>query len=471
MGATFDTLITGGQIVAGERLHAADLALHSGRIAALTAPGALRGQAAETVDATGLLVLPGAIDVHFHCRTPGYDQRGDFFSETCAAAAGGVTSVFEMPISNPGCATPSIFHNRRSLIERQAIIDVALYGAPGTLNPTDVQGMADAGAIAFKIFTHRAPLGRDDEFIGICLTDDDQLHEALRLTKTTGRRLVVHAESDSMLEAGIRRLQAAGRNDLLAHPESRPPVVEASAIARILTLAEDLGAPVHIAHVTSAQALAVVRRFRRAGLDVTAETCPHYLLFSESDYLQHGPYAKINPPLRSQADQHALWQGLVDGSLDVVTTDHSTFLAEEKERGWADIWRAPSGGPGVQCLVPTMLSAALNGQISLADAVRLIAATPARIFGLADRKGAIAIGLDADLCLYDPAPPTPFSFALMHSRARAVDRLYRDRVFQGRVVATYSHGRCVFREGSILAEAGSGRFLQPTLPTSYTNLD
>jgi allantoinase len=457
----FDTAIVGGQIVSEDGLISADVALRGGKIAAIAAPGALGGLAEETVAASGLLVLPGAIDIHFHCRTPGYDVRGDFFTETCAAAAGGVTSVFEMPISNPGCATPATFRNRRGYIERQAIIDVALYGAPGTLSADDVAGMAAEGAIAFKIFMHRAPLGRDDEFIGICLTEDDQLHEALRLTKASGRRLVVHAESDSMLEAGIRRLQAAGRSDLLAHPESRPPVVEATAIARILTLAEDLGAPIHIAHVSSAQALAVVRRFRRDGLDVTAETCPHYLLFDEADYLRHGPYAKINPPIRSQADQQALWGGLADGSLDVVTTDHSTFLAEEKERGWADIWRAPSGGPGVQCLLPMMLSAALGGQISLSDALRLIAGRPAQLFGLSRRKGAVAVGLDADLCLYDPATPTPFTFEQMHSQARAVDRLYRDRVFQGRVVATYSHGRCVFREGAILAEAGSGRFLAP----------
>lgn len=462
MSKHFDTAIVGGQLVTEAGLISADVALHSGKIAAIAAPGALRGLAHESVDASGLLVLPGAIDIHFHCRTPGYDARGDFFSETCAAAAGGVTTVFEMPISNPGCATPAAFRNRRGYIERQAIIDVALYGAPGTLSAEDVAGMAAEGAIAYKIFMHRAPLGRDDEFIGICLTEDDQLYEALRLTKATGRRLVVHAESDSMLEAGIRRLQTAGRSDLLAHPESRPPVVEATAIARILTLAEDLDAPIHIAHVSSAQALSVVRRFRRDGVDVTAETCPHYLLFDEADYLRHGPYAKINPPIRSQADQLALWGGLADGSLDLVTTDHSTFLPEEKERGWADIWRAPSGGPGVQCLVPMMLTAALGGRISLADAVRLIAGAPARLFGLADQKGAVAVGLDADLCLYDPQPASAMSLEQMHSRARTVDRLYLDRVFQGRVVATYSRGRCVFRDNTILAEAGSGGFLAPT---------
>jgi allantoinase len=459
MRQPIETLIANGQIVTAGGLRPADIGLTGATIAAVAAPGALAGQAAEVVDATGLLVLPGAIDIHFHCRTPGYDERGDFFTESCAAAAGGVTTIFEMPISNPGCATVATMRNRRNYLERQAIIDVALYGAPGTLREEDVHGMAKEGAIAFKIFMHRAPLGRDAEFIGICLTEDDQLHDALRLTKATGRRLVVHAESDAMLEAGIGRLRAAGRLDPAAHPESRPPVVEAVAVARILTLAEDLGAPIHIAHVSSALALAVVRRFRRDGLDVTAETCPHYLLFDEDDYARLGPYAKINPPIRSRADQTALWGGLADGSLDVVTTDHSTYLAEEKERGLGDIWRAPSGAPGVQALVPMMLTAGLRGQLGLAHAVDLITGAPARLFGLAGRKGAIAPGLDADLCLYDPAPVTPFSLEQMHSKARSVDRLYLDRPFQGRVVATYSAGRCVFREGQILAAPGSGRFL------------
>ena len=456
-----ETLITGGQLVTAQGLRRADVALAGGRIAAVTLPGALSAQAATVVDATGLLLLPGAIDIHFHCRTPGYDERGDFFTESCAAAAGGVTTIFEMPISNPGCATVATLRNRRSYLERQAIIDVALYGAPGTLRAEDVQGMADEGAIAFKIFMHRAPLGREAEFIGICLTEDDQLHAALRLTKATGRRLVVHAESDAMLESGIGQLRARGRRDPAAHPESRPPVVEAAAVARILTLAEDLAAPVHIAHVSSAQALAVIRRFRRDGLDVTAETCPHYLLFDEHDYARLGPYAKINPPLRSRADQALLWRGLADGSLDLITTDHATYLAEEKERGRDDIWMAPAGTPGVQALVPMVLTAGLRGQLNLAHALSLITTAPARLFGLAERKGTIAPGFDADLCLYDPALVTPFTFERMQSKAREVDKLYLDYPFQGRVVATFSMGRCVFRENQILVAPGSGRFLAP----------
>ncbi len=455
-----DLAITGGQVITAYGRFMADIGTADGRIISLTAPGTLLA-ATETIDASGMLVLPGAIDIHFHARTPAYPERGDFYTETRAAAAGGVTTVFEMPISKPGCATPEIFRNRRRLIEELAIIDVALFGAPGTLDRDDVLGMAAEGAIAFKIFMHRAPLGREDEFIGICLTEDDQLYETLLLVKETGRRLVVHCESDSMLEAGLARMQAEGRTDLQAHMDSRPPVVEAVGVARLLTMAEDVGTLVHVAHVSSAHALQLIRRFQRDGVNVTAETCPHYLFFDENDYLRLGPYAKVNPPLRSAEDQQALWQGLADGTINVVTTDHGPYLVAEKERGWQGVWLAPSGLPGVQTRVPIMMTAALQGRLSLERVVQLISTEPARLFGLAPRKGTIAPGADADFCIYDPRPATVMRREQMWSQARDIDKLYEGISLQGQVVATVYRGRLIFREGEILAQAGSGGFIGP----------
>ncbi len=455
-----DLAITNGQIITEHGRFWADVGVVGEKIVALAAPGNLPA-AAETIDASGMMVLPGAIDIHFHARTPAYPERGDFYTETRAAAAGGTTTVFEMPISKPGCATPETFRNRRRLLEEQAIIDVALFGAPGTLDHDDVLGMTAEGAIAFKIFMHRPPLGREDEFIGICLTDDDQLHQALALVKRTGRRLVVHCESDSMLEAGIARMQAEGRTDLQAHMDSRPPVVEATGVARLLTLAEDVGGPVHVAHVSSAHAVRVIRRFQRDGVNVTAETCPHYLFFDEEDYLRLGSYAKINPPIRRAEDRQALWQGLVDGVINVVTTDHSPYRVKEKERGRGGVWLSPSGAPGAQSLLSLMMTAALQGRLSLEQAVRLISAEPARLFDLAPRKGTIAPGADADICIYDPRPATVMRREQMWSQARDIDKLYEGISLQGQVAATLSRGRFVFREGEILAPAGSGRFVAP----------
>jgi allantoinase len=455
-----DLAINGGLVVSEHGRVFADVGIAKGRIAALALPGCLQ-EAARTIDASGMLVLPGAIDVHFHSRTPAYPERGDFYTETRAAAAGGVTTVLEMPISKPGCATPETFRNRRRLVEEQAIIDVALFGAPGTLNRGDVLGMVEEGAIAFKIFMHRPVLGREDEFIGICVTEDEELYQTLALVKETGRRLVAHCESDSMLEAGLARIKAEGRTDLQAHMDSRPPVVEAMGVARLLALAEDLDVPVHVAHVSSTRALQVIRRFQRDGVDVSAETCPHYLFFTEDDYLRLGPYAKYNPPIRTTDDQRSLWQGLADGIISVVTSDHATYLVEEKERHRDQPWLIPSGGPGVQTLLPMMLTAALQGRLSVEQVVRLISAEPARLFGLEGRKGAIEPGLDADLCVYDPRPQTVMTRDKMLSKARDVEKLYDGMPLQGEVTATVSGGRIVYREGQILAEKGSGRFISP----------
>ena len=455
-----DLAIKGGLVVGEHGSVLADVGVAAGRIAAVALPGHLP-EAARIIDASGMLVLPGAVDVHFHSRTPAYPERGDFYTETQAAAAGGVTTVLEMPISKPGCATPETFRNRRRLIEEQAIIDIGLFGAPATLDREDVLRMAEEGAIAFKVFMHRPVLGREDEFIGICLTEDEELYQTLALVKATGRRLVVHCESDSMLEAGLARIQAEGRTDLRSHMDSRPPVVEAAGVARLLALAEDLEVPVHIAHVSSTLALQMIRRFQRNGVDVSAETCPHYLFFTEDDYLRLGPYAKYNPPIRSADDQRSLWQGLAEGVISVVTSDHATYLVEEKERHRDQPWLIPSGGPGVQTLLPMMMTAAIQGRLSVEQVVRLVSGEPARLFGLQSRKGAVEAGLDADLCVYDPRPPTVMTRDKMFSKARDVDKLYDGMPLQGEVVTTVSAGRIVFSEDEILAERGSGRFIAP----------
>lgn len=455
-----DLAILNAMVVGEQGEQALDVGIAGSRVSALAPRGGL-GPASRSIDGSGMLLLPGAVDVHFHCRTPGYENRGDFFTETCAAAAGGTTSIFEMPISQPGCATVEIFRNRRRLIEEQAVIDVALYGAPGTLNSADVLGMAAEGAIGYKIFMHRAPAGREDEFIGICLTDDDELFRALELTKEAGLRLVAHCESDSMLEAGLTRGRNSEDNSLDAHVASRPPVVEAVAVARFLSLAEAVRAPVHVAHVSCKHALDVLRRFRRDGVDATGETCPHYLFFTHDEVRHHAGYAKINPPIRDYADQEALWDGLRDGSLSLVTTDHAPYIVEEKERGAESIWKAPAGAPGAQTLLPLMLDAALRGRLPLAEAAALISSKPARLFGLYPRKGVVAVGSDADLCLYDPRTTTVFSRDRMVSKAASVDKLYEGRELRGEVRVTISQGRVIYEKGAVLATPGSGRFLRP----------
>ncbi len=455
-----DLAIVGGTAVTPDGRQSVDIGVEGDQITLVVPSGGLPA-ARRTVNAEGQLVLPGAIDIHFHCRAPAHPARGDFATETRAAAAGGVTTVFEMPISKPGCATPDIFRARRALGEANVYVNFGLYGAPGTLRREDVLGMAEEGAIAYKIFMHAAPPNRLDEFFGICIPDVADLYEALKLTKESGLRCVVHSENNSLLEHNIARLTGEGRMDVAAHLESRPAVVEALAVAELATLAEDLGAPVHVAHLSSAATLRVLRRHQRDGVPITAETCPHYLLFTEARMNDAGPYAKINPPLRSQADVDALWEGVLDGSLVAVTTDHSPFMVEEKERARSDIWATPSGAPGVEVLVPMMLTEALRGRLTIEHAVRLISTNGAKLFGLYPRKGVLQAGADADITLYDPRPEVTVDRSRLFTKARECDHLYHGMTMQGQVTMTVVNGKVIFEQGQVVGQPGDGRFVRP----------
>lgn len=455
----FDTLIRGATVVTASGQARLDVAIGEGKIAALLKPDE-EAETREIIDATGKHLLPGAVDIHFHVRAPAHPQRGTWTSETRAAAAGGVTTVFEMPISKPCCATPEILNSRRAQAEREAVVNFALYGAPGMLKPELVQGMAEAGAIGFKIFTTAAVKGREDEFEGLCVPEEYQQLGSLELVRETELTLVVHAESNPLLDYYSNLIKSTGRNDAPTHGESRPPVVEALAIAKIATLNDLVGARLHIAHVTSRHALNTLRKWK-GHQDISGETCPQYLLFTEQALADYGSYAKINPPLRKPDDIAALWEGIQDGSLSNVTTDHSPFTVEEKERARTDIWAAPPGAPGVEFLVPMMLDATAKGIISLERAVELISTNGAKRFGIHPRKGAIEVGADADLVLVDLAAKTVVEREKEFSQSKNTDYFFHGRTFQGKVERTFVNGKTVFVNGDVVGKAGDGRFVRP----------
>jgi dihydroorotase (multifunctional complex type) len=460
---TFDLLVRGGTVVLEDRAVPLDVGIRAGRIAALLPPGQ-PATATRVVAADGLHVLPGAIDIHFHVRAPAYPERGTVESETRAAAAGGVTTVFEMPISKPCCGTPEVFRARRDHFATRAHVNFALYGAPGRLRRDEVVGMADEGAIGFKIFMTQAPKGRDDEFDGLCLPATPGQYEALKLVKETGLVVTVHAEDDALLTHLTAQLVAAGRNDPPAHLESRPPFVEATAIATLLTINQAVGARVHVAHVTSRHALDTLRSFQARGDDVTGETCPQYLLFDQSALARHGAYAKINPPLRTRDDIDALWDGVRDGSLISITTDHSPFTVAEKEKAKTDLWAAPPGAPGVEQLVLGVLDAVAGGQLTLVQAARLLATNGARRFGIYPHKGVVREGSDADLTLVDLRASTTIERAKLHTASRDTDLLFDGMTFRARVAGTILAGEVVFDGEEVLGRPGDGAFVRPSRP-------
>lgn len=459
--SALDLVVAGGEVVTPSGVMPLDIGIEDGRIALLAARGQAP-EARETIEAAGLTVLPGVIDIHFHVRAPAYPERGTVFSETRAAAAGGVTTIFEMPISKPCCSTPAEVRRRREHFAENAVVDFALFAASGDLTEGSRDEMLSEGAIAFKIFTTPAPAGREDEFGGLAYPNEADQLAALRLAAGSGRVLVVHAESAELLagaEAEARRLDPA---DAATHGAARPALCEAVAVAKLLAMNIEARARLHIAHVTSATTVAVLRAFRGTS-PWTAETCPQYLFTTEADVARAGVYGKVNPPIRSQADQDALWGAIADGSIAHVTTDHAPFSLAEKQTAEGDFLSAPPGVPGIEVMLPAMLDAVARGRLTLEHAVALLSTNGARLHGLYPRKGAILPGSAADLVLVDREATTTISASTLQTHARDVAHLYEGRRFTGAVRRTILAGQTVFLDGEVTGTRGGGRFVSPAL--------
>jgi dihydroorotase (multifunctional complex type) len=455
-----DLAIAGGTLVLPEGERPGTLLLRAGRIAGVLAPGEAFS-AAETLGAAGLHVLPGAIDIHAHVRSPAYPQRGTVESETGAAAAGGITTLFEMPITDPCCNSPERVAVRRDHFAGRAHVDFALYAAPAELTPAAFEALAEAGVIALKVFTTAAPPGRGHEFEGLAWPDPADRLRVLELAARAGLPVVVHAESEPLLVQAAAAAQALDPARAETHEAARPALAEALAVAEMLTLNIRANARLHIAHVTSALTLDVLRRFAGTS-DFSAETCPHYLRYTLEDVARVGTCARINPPVRSAADRAALWEALADGTIGHVTTDHAAFAPAEKAAHEGNFLTAPPGHPGLEVLLPTLLDAVAAGAMTLSQASALVSANAARRFGLPG-KGSLAPGAAADIVLVDMHGETRVTEAGLLTAARSIARLSHGERFAGRIVRTLVGGRSVWAEGR-LGPPGAGRFVRPDLP-------
>jgi allantoinase len=461
---SLDLSIVGGTVVRAGGRALLDVGVRAGRIVAVAAPGTLPS-ARRTVDARGLFVLPGIVDTHFHCRAPDHPEREDFDSGTAAAAAGGVTTILEMPISEPACATPEVLERRMGLAREQARIDVGFFAAPGDLDAPRLREMADAGAVAFKVMMHGSPPGRESSFAGLAMTEDRDVYRALEEVRETGLLLCVHAEHQGLIDLFESRQQAAGHSDPIAHARSRPDVAEAIAVARLGAMNEVVGARVHVVHVSSARAVEYIRWFRSRGQAMTAETTPAYLFGSEDAIRTHGPFVKINPPMRTGRDQAALRAALRDGTIATIASDHAPFRGAEKEVGWSDIWNVGSGIPGVELTGRLLWDEALRGASTLEEVVAWTSERPATLFGLDARKGHLREGADADLVLLDPEAETVLTPGTFHSRSADAIRHVLGRRCRGAIVSVWSRGACVAEAGRVLAEPGRGWVVVPERAT------
>jgi allantoinase len=451
------SVVLGGTVVTGAGTVRADLELREGRIAAWHADGSdLRAD--ERIDAAGRWVIPGGIDVHTHFEEPDPNLLEGFETGGMAAAAGGVTTVVEMPQAHPTTTTAALLREKAAIVGRTAIVDTALWGGATLANgqtEDDLREMAAAGAAAFKSF-----MASSSPFFPA--VDSARLLAVMRVAAETGLPYGLHAEDDALMRDGIARLRAAGRTDPLAHAESRPPLIETVAVATALVLAEETGAHVHVCHVASAGALRLIAEAKRRGLRVTCETCPQYLVLDTHDLERLRGFGRCAPALRDPAEVAAIWPFVLDGTVDLLCSDHCGFTPESKARGDADIFEAPLGLSGVQTLLPATFGAAVveRGMDPLAW-VRLVSETPARLFGLRG-KGLLAPGADADLVLFDPE--RDWTASVDDHLHRQPWSPYAGKRMRGRVLRTIRRGETIFDDSRagrdrILARPGSGRFL------------
>lgn len=455
-----DRLIRSGTVVTPQGLFPLDLGIDGERVAGLYAPGTAP-EAAEVIDAAGQLVLPGAIDAHVHTRAPFRPDREEFSAATSGAAAGGVTTICEMPMSLPPTNSAAVVRARRTFCEEHGFVDFALWGAGG-VSPRDLEGMAEEGVCAFKIFLHAPMPGREREFEGLYVSDNYGLYKALAAIRATGRYCALHAEDNDLIRVLEEELKAAGRSDPAAHGESRPPFVEHVAVSKLLILAAELEARLYLPHISTAGALQMAAEAKAEDVDVVVETCPHYLLFDESVMAKVGPYGKINPPMRAPDEVEGVWEALRDGTVDIYASDHSGYTVDEKEPFWNDIWRAFPGHPGVETLVPVLLDKVLKGHLPWARALAVCCEGPAKAFGFYPRKGALLPGSDADLFLFDPAGEWRIEKEKLFTKSRANARLYDGMTLRGRITCTLVRGTVVYEQGNIVGREGYGRFVRPS---------
>jgi dihydropyrimidinase len=453
--------------VTAEASRRADVAIEGERISAILAPTEGERAAeggAEVLDATGLLVLPGVIDVHTHTRVASDAEPDRFFHDSVAAAYGGTTTM--LAFNNPGTGSSSAagrslmagLREWRAATDGDSAIDysVSLAISGQMDNPlAELPAIVDAGvptAKAFMVYDFR--LG------------DEQLYYALRTLGRAGGMLQIHCEDPVLIGAAVADALHRGNTAPRYHATSRPPVAEEIATARAMAFAEVAEAPAYVVHLSSIGALAAVRAAKARGIRAFAETCPHYLSLTEDRYADpdDAEVAKaiVSPPLRSSADRDALWGGLADGTLDLVATDHvpDRTTIEKRVEG-VSFDRISNGAPGIETLLTLVYSEGVaRGRIGLERMVELLSTTPARLFGLRS-KGAIEPGLDADLVLFDPSARRTIRAADLHHTSDYTP--YEGMTVTGAVRSVFVRGRPVIRDGHFVGQRGFGRFVERRL--------
>jgi allantoinase len=424
-----------------------DVLIRDGVIQAVSRPGVQRAR--RTIDTGGAYLLPGMVDAHVHSLS--HDGEG-IAAATRAAAAGGVTTIVEMPYDATGPISDlERFHRKVDLAEREAHIDVALLG---TALPSGgwrtMDALADAGAAGFKVSIFHTD---DVRFPRI---PDGELLDVFTAAAANGMPVCVHAENNEIIKHLIERFRPEG-DDAMAHVRSRPEVAETMGVLTVLEIGRAAQAKIHMCHTSLPRSVDLVRAWAADGMDVTLETCPHYLLLDHDDMAAQGARLKINPPLRNAEAREGLWNRIEGGFVDVISSDHAPWPIEFKTH--PNVFDNHSGAPGVQTIYPMVLAEAFRRSPAAFSAViKAMTINPARRYGLDSTKGLLAPGFDADIVAFDPSVTWEVETSDLHSNAGWSP--YEGFRVPGKIALTVSRGRVV-HDGELRSSAGDGRVLAP----------
>ncbi len=457
---SFDTIIRGGTIATASDTFSCDVGISGGKITAL---GADLGTAAEIVDASGLLVLPGGIDSHVHIAQPsgpGIVMADDFASATRAAAFGGNTMVLPFAMQQKGESLREVVKQYHAKADGQCYIDVSFHliiaDATDAVLGQELPALVHDGYTSFKVFM---------TYEGLALSDMEML-KVMTVARETGALVMVHAENYDAIRFLTDRLEQAGKTEPKYHAASRPIPVEREATHRAISLAELIDVPIMIVHVSNREAMEEIARARRRGLKIYGETCPQYLMLTEKDLEglnMEGAKYVCSPPPRDKESQAACWEGLQQGIFSLFSSDHCPFKYDDPQgkllpKGKTSFRWVPNGIPGVETRLPILFSEGVSkGRITLNEFVALTSTNHAKTYGLYPKKGTIAVGTDADIAIWDPKRKETISQTLMHGGSDYTP--YEGIAVTGWPVSTMLRGKFVVRDGKLTGKLGGGDYV------------
>lgn len=440
-----DTAITGGEVVTSQGVKQTDVGILDGKVYCLVPPGTSL-DATRVIDASNRQILPGCVDVHVHTRDPGLAHKEDFATLSHAAAAGGVTTIMCQPTTVPPISTVEMFQQVQEEWPKKSVVDFAIQAMADPEYIHEIPGLLEAGAISMEYLVPGAtgPL----------------MMELMKVVHENGGLSGISAGDGGYSQFMRQRLEGAGQQDISAWISAWPSVNEAVGISRVLLLTEDTPYRFHLHMVSTRRSVELLRQAKQLGRNTfSVETSPKYLLLTEEDHRQQGHYSTVLPRFKTKDDNDAVWEGLLDGTIDMVATDHAPHAREEKEAGAENLWQAPTGVPEVEISLPLMLTQVNKRKLSLPKVVSIMAEVPAREYGIFPTKGALQVGSDADVVIVDMAKEGNVDDAKLVTAPKY--SAFGGTQLIGIPVMTLLRGEVVMDEGSIMTTPVRGSLVKP----------